>query len=78
MSIQTRELVDKTLKGIRLVRAGGEAQRGRPGSPLAEPQRVSALGPSGRPVPNLPLRALRNLAKRLCSEIGPTLEGVLE
>ena len=49
----------EVLEGIRLVRAGGEAQRGRPGRPLAEPLRVAARGPSGRPVPNLPLRAQR-------------------
>ena len=49
----------EVLEGIRLVRVGGEAQRGRPGRPLAEPLRVAALGPSGRPVPNLPLRAKR-------------------
>lgn len=49
----------EVLEGIRLVRAGGEAQRGSPGRPLAEPLRVAALGPSGRPVPNLPLSAQR-------------------
>jgi hypothetical protein len=49
----------EVLEGIRLLRAGGEAQRGRPGRPLAEPLRVEAVGPSGRPVANLPLRAQR-------------------
>jgi len=49
----------EVLEGIRLVRAGGEAQRGRPGRPLAEALRVGALDPSGRPVPNLPIRAQR-------------------
>ncbi len=44
------------LQAIRLVRAGGEAQRGRPGRGLAKPLRVLALGPSGEPVPNLPLK----------------------
>ena len=37
----------EVLEGIRLVRAGGEAQQGSPGRPLAEPLRVVALGPSG-------------------------------
>ncbi len=44
------------LLGIRLLRAGGEGQRGKPGRGLGEPLRVVALGPSGEPVPNLPLR----------------------
>jgi len=49
----------EVLKGIRLVRAGGEGQRGKPGHGLAKPLRVVALGPSGEPVPRLPLRPLR-------------------
>ncbi len=56
---ETGQKRTEVLEGIRLVRAGGEAQRGRPGRPLSEPLRVAALGPSGRPVPNLPLRAQR-------------------
>ena len=45
---ETRQKWTEVLEGIRLVRAGGEAQRGRPGRPLAEPLRVAALGPSGQ------------------------------
>jgi hypothetical protein len=56
---ETGQKRTEVLEGIRLVRAGGEAQRGSPGRPLAGPLRVAALGPSGRPVPNLPLRAQR-------------------
>jgi hypothetical protein len=56
---ETGQKRTEVLEGIRLVRAGGEAQRGSPGRPLAEPLRVAALGPSGRPVPNLPIRAQR-------------------
>jgi len=56
---ETGQKRTEVLEGIRLVRAGGEAQRGSPGRPLAEPLRVAALGPSGRPVPNLPISAQR-------------------
>jgi len=49
----------EVLEGIRLVRVGGEAQRPSPGGPLPEPLRVAALGRSGEPVQNLPLKALR-------------------
>jgi len=49
----------EVLEGIRLVRVGGEAQRAKPGAPLSEPLRVAALGWSGEPVRNLPLKALR-------------------
>jgi hypothetical protein len=56
---ETAQRRAEVLDGIRLVRTGGEAQRGRPGRPLAEPLRVAAQGPSGRPVPNLPIRAQR-------------------
>jgi hypothetical protein len=49
----------EVLEGIRLIRTGGEAQRASPRSPLPEPLRVAALGRSGEPVQNLPLKALR-------------------
>ena len=49
----------EVLEGIRLFRAGGEGQRATPGGPLAEPLRVEAMGRSGEPVPNLPLKVIR-------------------
>jgi hypothetical protein len=57
--VETGRKWAEALAGVRLVRAGGDAQRGSPGRPLAEPLRVTALDLSGRPVPNLPLRARR-------------------
>jgi hypothetical protein len=57
--IGIRQEWTEVLEGIQLVRTGGEAQRARPGSPLAEPLALAARGRSGEPVANLPVKALR-------------------